>query len=239
MKTKYTKMHSNGNEFLITEDIKQTANTKKLADKKNGIGFDQLLCIKNKKPYEVLVFNSDGSEADNCINGLRCIAFLYSLNNEAVYIKDKKFVVRSTESGAEVSGAFPVVNKKNNYYVITFGNNHIAREYPDIEIINLESEYIKLRSSKEFEEIKNFNLSIYKNSKNNIAIRTYENDTGETLSCGSATISVAYALLKDTNKHELLFASKGGKTKVLIDNESITSKANAVILKEGFLHGWI
>ena len=51
MKTKYTKMHSNGNEFLITEDIKQTANTKKLADKKNGIGFDQLLCIKNKKPY--------------------------------------------------------------------------------------------------------------------------------------------------------------------------------------------
>ena len=43
MKTKYTKMHSNGNEFLITEDIKQTANTIKLADKKNGIGFDQLL----------------------------------------------------------------------------------------------------------------------------------------------------------------------------------------------------
>ena len=237
MKSKYTKMHSNGNEFLITEDIKQTANTKKLADKKNGIGFDQLLCIKNKKPYEILVFNSDGSEADNCINGLRCIAFLYSLNNEAVYIKDKKFVVRSTESGAEVSGTLPIVNKKNNYYVINFGNNHIAREYPDIEIINLESEYIKLRSSKEFEEIKNFNLSIYKNSKNNIAIRTYENGTGETLSCGSATISVAYALLKDTNKNELLFTSKGGKTKVLIDNESITSKANAVILEQGFLHG--
>ena len=237
MKTKYTKMHSNGNEFLITEDIKQTANTKKLADKKNGIGFDQLLCIKNKKPYEILVFNSDGSEADNCINGLRCIAFLYSLNNEAVYIKDKKFVVRSTESGAEVSGTLPIVNKKNNYYVINFGNNHIAREYPDIEIINLESEYIKLRSSKEFEEIKNFNLSIYKNSKNSIEIRTYENGTGETLSCGSATISVAYALLKDTDKNELLFTSKGGKTKVLIDNESITSKANAVILEQGFLHG--
>ena len=237
MKTKYTKMHSNGNEFLITEDIKQTMNTRKLADKKNGIGFDQLLCVNNKKPYEVLVFNSDGSEADNCINGLRCIAFLYSLNNETIYIKDKKFVVRSTESGAEVSGALPIVSKNNNYYVINFGNNHIAREYPNIETVNLESEYIKLRRSKEFEEIKNFNLSIYKNSKNNIAIRTYENGTGETLSCGSATVSVAYALLKDTNKNELLFTSKGGKTKVLIDNESITSKANAVILEQGFLNG--
>lgn len=237
MKSKYTKMHSNGNEFLITEDIKQATNTKRLAEKKNGIGFDQLLYVKNKKPYEVLVFNSDGSEADNCINGLRCIAFLYSLNNETVYIKDKKFVVRSTESGAEVSGALPIVNKNNNYYVINFGNNHLAREYPDIEKINLESEYIKLRSSKEFEEIKNFNLSIYKNSKNSIAIRTYENGTGETLSCGSATVSVAYALLKDTNKKELLFTSKGGKTKVLIDNESVTSRANAVILEQGFLNG--
>ena len=51
MKTKYTKMHSNGNEFLITEDIKQTLNTKKLANKEKGVGFDQLLYIKNKKPY--------------------------------------------------------------------------------------------------------------------------------------------------------------------------------------------
>ena len=237
MKSKYTKMHSNGNEFLITEDIKQTTNTKKLADKKNGIGFDQLLCVKNKKPYEVLVFNSDGSEADNCINGLRCIAFLYSLNNVTVYIKDHKFVVRSTQSGAEVSGALPIVNKNSNYHVINFGNNHIAREYPDIEKINLESEYIKLRSSKEFEEIKNFNFSIYKKSKYNIAIRTYENGTGETLSCGSATVSVAYALLENTNKKELLFTSKGGKTKVLIDNESVTSTANAVILEQGFLNG--
>ena len=77
----------------------------------------------------------------------------------------------------------------------------------------------------------------YKNSKNSIAIRTYENGTGETLSCGSATVSVAYALLKNTNKNELLFTSKGGKTKVLIDNESVTSTANAVILEQGFLNG--
>jgi diaminopimelate epimerase len=68
-------------------------------------------------------------------------------------------------------------------------------------------------------------------------IRTYENGAGETLSCGSATISVAYALMKDTNENELLFASRGGKTKVLKDNGSIKSEANAVILEQGFLNG--
>jgi diaminopimelate epimerase len=129
------------------------------------------------------------------------------------------------------------VNKNNNYYVINFGNNHIAREYPDIDLINLENEYVKLKDSKAFEGIKNFNFSIYQKSENNIAIRTYENGAGETLSCGSATISVAYALMKDTNENELLFASRGGKTKVLKDNGSIKSEANAVILEQGFLNG--
>ena len=35
MKTKYTKMHSNGNEFLITEDIRQIEKTKILAEHVN------------------------------------------------------------------------------------------------------------------------------------------------------------------------------------------------------------
>ena len=237
MKTKYTKMHSNGNEFLITEDIRQIEKTKILADKKKGIGFDQLLFIKNKNPYEVLVINSDGSEADNCINGLRCIASLYSLNNQVIYIGDNKFVVNSSGNGAEVSGSLPHVTVHNNYYVIYFGNNHIARECSDIESINLENEYEKLKASREFEGIKNFNLSVYQKSKNKIAIRTYENGAGETLSCGSATISVAFALLKDTKKNELLFTSRGGKTKVYKDDASIKSEANAVIIEQGFLNG--
>ena len=56
------------------------------------------------------------------------------------------------------------------------------------------------------------------------------------MSCGSATISVAYALLKDTNKNELLFTSRGGKTKVYKDEISISSKADAVILEQGYLN---
>ena len=84
-------MQSNGNDFLITEDIKLVSKTKELSDRIKNIGFDQLLFFQNKEIPILQVFNADGSEADNCINGLRCIAFLYALNNEAIYIKDRKF----------------------------------------------------------------------------------------------------------------------------------------------------
>ena len=40
MKSKYTKMQSNGNDFLITEDIKLVSKTKELSDRIKNIGFD-------------------------------------------------------------------------------------------------------------------------------------------------------------------------------------------------------
>ena len=49
MKSKYTKMQSNGNDFLITEDIKLVSKTKELSDRIKNIGFDQLLFFKTKK----------------------------------------------------------------------------------------------------------------------------------------------------------------------------------------------
>ena len=42
---------------------------------------------------ELQVFNADGSEANNCVNGLRCIAFLYDLKNTYIQIKKSSFLL--------------------------------------------------------------------------------------------------------------------------------------------------
>ena len=60
-----------------------------------------------------------------------------------------------------------------------------------------------------YNEIKDFNMSVFKICEDIIKIRTYENGTGETLSCGSATISVAYALSKELGSNELNISSRG------------------------------
>ena len=64
------------------------------------------------------------------------------------------------------------------------------------------------------------NLSIYKNVKEIAEIRTYENGVGETLSCGSASLSVSSLLLKG-KINKLRIRSFGGELKFVKSNESI------------------
>ena len=237
MKTKYTKMQSNGNDFLITEDSNLIEKTAELSDRIKNIGFDQLLYFQNGAMPELRVFNADGSEANNCVNGLRCIAFLYDLKNTYIQIKSKRFLVNKTSNGATVKGELPKVEKIRDYFVIKFGNNHIAKSCVNIDGFKLQEEYEKIKTSKPYNEIKDFNMSVFKICEDIIKIRTYENGTGETLSCGSATISVAYALSKELNSNELVVSSRGGDTIVRILNDGVISDASAEIIREGFLNG--
>ena len=238
MKTNYTKMQSNGNDFLITEDSNLIEKTVELSDRIKNIGFDQLLYFQNGAMPELRVFNADGSEANNCVNGLRCVAFLYDLKNTYIQIKSKRFLVNKTSNGATVKGELPIVEKIHNYFVIKFGNNHIAKSCENIDGFKLHEEYEKIRTSKTYNKIKDFNMSVFKICEDVIKIRTYENGTGETLSCGSATISVAYALSKELNSNELKISSRGGDTIVRILDNGVISDASAEILREGFLNEW-
>ena len=237
MKTNYIKMQSNGNDFLITEDPNLIEKTIELSDRIKNIGFDQLLYFQSGAIPELRVFNADGSEANNCVNGLRCVAVLYDLKNTYIQIKSKRFLVNKTSNGATVKGELPKVEKIRDYFVIKFGNNHIAKSCENIDRFKLHEEYKKIRTTKPYNEIKDFNMSVFKICEDIIRIRTYENGTGETLSCGSATMSVAYALSKELNSNELVVSSRGGDTIVRILDDGVISDASAEIIKEGFLNG--
>jgi diaminopimelate epimerase len=54
------------------------ANITSLCDRNFGVGCDQLMVYKNiDSGIDLQIFNQDGSVADMCGNGLRCIAGLY------------------------------------------------------------------------------------------------------------------------------------------------------------------
>ncbi|QWE04434.1 diaminopimelate epimerase [Polynucleobacter sp. JS-JIR-II-50] len=81
-KLRFTKMHGAGNDFIVLNGIDQDLNgiTKDqwqaLAHRQFGVGADQILLVeKTTRPdadFRYRIFNSDGSEVEQCGNGSRC-----------------------------------------------------------------------------------------------------------------------------------------------------------------------
>jgi diaminopimelate epimerase len=80
MKTKFTKMHGLGNDFVVIDGVSQVVSLspeklRQLADRHSGVGCDQVLLIETAKgdaDYRYRIFNADGGEVEQCGNGARC-----------------------------------------------------------------------------------------------------------------------------------------------------------------------
>ena len=78
---KFTKMHGIGNDYVYVncfeESIKNPAEVSKFdSDRHFGIGSDGLILISPsaKADFRMNIYNADGSQAEMCGNGIRCVA---------------------------------------------------------------------------------------------------------------------------------------------------------------------
>jgi diaminopimelate epimerase len=87
----FVKMHGLGNDFVILDarDHALTLDTgaaRAIADRHRGVGCDQILIIEPAKTAAGTAFmrirNADGSEAEACGNGARCVAALLMEQNK-------------------------------------------------------------------------------------------------------------------------------------------------------------
>lgn len=104
MPLKFTKMHGLGNDFVVIDAINQAVTlsaeqVRQLADRRFGIGCDQLLLVEpSPQPgvdFRYRIFNADGSEVQQCGNGARCFARFVRDKG----LTDKDTVVVETASG--------------------------------------------------------------------------------------------------------------------------------------------
>jgi diaminopimelate epimerase len=83
MSLRFSKMHGLGNDFVVLDarvgslDL-SAGQVRAMADRRTGIGFDQLLVIEAASDpdcdFAYSIRNADGSSAQQCGNGVRCIA---------------------------------------------------------------------------------------------------------------------------------------------------------------------
>lgn len=104
----FVKMHGIGNDYIYIDCLKGESPcylneeilpdlTRKISDRHFGIGSDGLILIQpsEKADFRMRIFNSDGSEAKMCGNGIRCVGkYVYDLG----FTVKKDFTVE-TNSG--------------------------------------------------------------------------------------------------------------------------------------------
>ncbi len=219
-----------------------------------GIGADGILIIKKDKEEklpELLIYNSDGSTAKICINGLRCAA----LHLHEYHDLDRRLKIRVGDkivtcqinkenitikiSGIQYSGTKEIAihEKKFLGHVIKVPNQHFVipqKTTPDW----LSKNGKLIESHKSFKEKTNVEFVWAQDQKNNFFnVLVYERGVGPTLACGSGAAAICWSLFQTrrisiNQKISLMFP--GGKIICWIDsNKDISLQANSIQLFKG------
>ena len=102
---KFTKMHGLGNDYVYMDAIHQNIENESslaqfVSNRNFGIGSDGLIliCKSEVANFKMRMFNSDGSEAEMCGNGIRCVGkFVYDKG-----LTDKKEISIETLAGIKI-----------------------------------------------------------------------------------------------------------------------------------------
>jgi diaminopimelate epimerase len=212
----FAKLSGAGNDFVVIDNRKSVvpddlANfIEKVCARRISVGADGVLLVENSDvaDFKMRYFNSDGSEAETCGNGARCIAkFAYS---EGVVKSDKMtFETKAGIYSAEIIEndvklkVGDTVGMRLNFsielsdgkYTISFANSgvpHAVFIVDDLEKVDIVKLGRETRYHKDFAP-KGTNANFIKaKDKNNIDIRTYERGVeDETLACGTGSIASA------------------------------------------------
>lgn len=221
MKLRFTKMHGLGNDFVVIDLVTQHCQLKphhirRLADRHLGVGCDQVLLIEPPQSPDVdfryRIFNSDGSEVDQCGNGARCFAR---------YVRDKKMIGKNVIDVETRSGRMRLHLQRNKLVTVemgvpifepadiplqadsiadcydieadgavysggavSMGNPHFVMTVDDVKTAPVATVGPLLESHPRFPERANIGFMQVLN-REEIRLRVYERGAGETLACGS------------------------------------------------------
>ena len=234
-------MHALGNDFVIIDGRElepplNIENYRTISDRRRGVGFDQLLTLlppRQNGDIFMRIHNSDGSEAEACGNGTRCVAsmLMSQYGIKSITIETLSGALNCTLSKANQVTVdmgkvllnwsdIPLLSKTETLYVrlkdapfnncscVNIGNPHAVFFAPDIESICLEKIGPVLENDIMFPDRANIEF-VKIISETKIRMRVWERGVGITPACGSGACAAVVCSVRRglTNR----------KTKVLLD----------------------
>ena len=211
----FTKMHGAGNDFVMVDDRAEDFPVEaiaRVAPHGTGIGCEGVILVQNSATadFRMRFFNPDGSEADLCGNGARCVA-KFARDIGAVKEDRMRFETMAGTVAAEIVSESTVKislpdPKDLGEGFINTGVPHAIVEVPDILSADVANEGRRIRFSPEYAP-KGTNVDFVSYAPpHSLSIRTYERGVEcETGACGTGSVAAA---LIGVAQHSLSFPVK-------------------------------
>ncbi len=221
MNVAYTKMHGTGNEILVVDQRvgnlapPSVEQLRVIGNEATGPGFDQLMWVTASDDPAFAacyrVFNSDGSEVEQCGNGVRCVAsFLanqaghpqaFSLLSPAgaidARVDDDGLVAVSMGTPEFEPSDIPFIataradryalevdDRSIDVCVMSMGNPHCVLHVDDVDTAPVSELGPVLETHERFPQQTNVGFAQIRN-RDSIDLRVFERGVGETAACGT------------------------------------------------------
>lgn len=265
----FTKLHGNGNDFILIDEYngeivpEKSGFARKYCDRRFGIGGDGVLYLgsSDKADLGMRIFNSDGTEAEMCGNGVRCLVKYaldegYIKENASVEtlagilpvnsrIEDKTWITVNMgipvfareKIPAKGTGEFLNVHLHGyNVSAVNTGVPHAVIFVDDLDNPDLIPSAPKIRCDPVFPKGTNVNFAAV-NTNEEISVRTYERGVeAETLSCGTGAVAcaaIAHRLGKTGNRVKV--NTKGGELRITLAKDGAFMEGTAERVFDGII----
>ena len=227
-------MSGTGNDFIVSTYTGPTSEIQIIslvADSDYDV--DGVIFVEsiNNQTVKMHYFNSDGTTAELCVNGVRCTA-KYAYDNDlvtesmiTVQAPVGNLIATIEDSVVKVSAPTPTYVDEPIYIdelsgiKAEIGNPHLLVEVDEVDSFDLQSFSKKVAMSNIFPD--GVNVEIYQIIDNNyIKTRVFERGVGETDACGSGALCLfnyVYSEQKVLNPTTILFP--GGELDLEYKNE--------------------
>lgn len=221
MQLEFTKMQGLGNDFVLVDArlspfTLDASAIRRLADRRLGVGCDQVLVIETpsdaRAAVRYRVFNADGSSAEHCGNGVRCVARyllarnelaggefqaeinggLYRLITEAngivrVDMGAPRFEPSAIPIAADARAAryvLEIAGHWREFGAVSMGNPHAVFLTEDVDVAPVEAVGAPLQNHSFFPQRVNVGfMQVLRRDR--IRLRVFERGAGETPACGT------------------------------------------------------
>lgn len=242
----FYKYHGAGNDFIMIDnlkgDIKFTQERiKSICDRHFGIGADGVILVEPSDKADCFMnyYNSDGTEAEMCGNGVRCTAKFYlSLTNpnlSEINIDTRagiKNIKVNNDDTYSVNMGKPVFKHSDfpigevsiyglKFQCVSMGNPHAVTFVDNLLNIDIKNIGPKIETDLHFPNKINVEF-VEKIDDLNYKVKVWERGCGETFACGTGACAV-FAILslpprQDLVGKEITLEFPGGKL-FLFENE--------------------